>query len=104
MNRSRARSRYIEAFLAPTLWFLCLSLLYALATVVCALKLRQTGLYGSLAIIVLTLVGLFWIVRRARRGADPFSGALSETLAWLCIMATLWLGVPLATQAACTAH
>lgn len=98
MKRMRPASRYFDAILAPTLWFACLSLLYGAATIACTRQMGRSGFYASVVIIIATLFVLSWMALRPRDGSSPFASRISRLLIGIAILATLWLGFPLAMQ------
>jgi hypothetical protein len=95
----------MAALLAPLAWFVALTMLYALATAVCAGIVSRAPWQAVTAatILVASSVLIGWIAwLGSRRWTDANSlGKLALLLAVLSLVGTLWLALPLIMQLTC---
>lgn len=91
----------LRAILPPAIWFCCFSLVYGLATLVCARGiLAETGAYVAAGVIVAGVVVLALDVTHTA-GRPRSLSAISIGLSVLSIIATIWLLAPLLLLRSC---
>lgn len=99
----------LRSLLGPSIWFLCLGILYAIVTAACAGLIASGGVLYVLAAWITLLASaaiLTWIMisgagNRRRYSDSEFVALLTQLLAALSLIGTLWFLVPLTILPVC---
>lgn len=87
----------------PGIWFVCFSILYALATAACIGLIGTAHAVTSWGVTLASVAALIWIAAFGigRDGSDTFTALLTRLLAIVSLIGTLWLLLPLGTLQTC---